>query len=84
MFLVIVFLLQLSLNLFAEDFFAKDFLKEQYQDVFINGEVVLPGINSYVLGTISTIISDPRDSYQIALLASPVNIQQLKFVEVEK
>ena len=47
-------------------------------------EVVLPGITPYVLGTVQTIISDPRDAFQKALLASPVNIQELKFVEVEK
>jgi len=46
-------------------------------------EVVLPGIIPYIVGTIQTIISDPRDSFQKALLASPVNIQELKFVEVE-
>ena len=50
----------------------------------VGAEVVLPGIDSYVLGTVQTIISDPRDSFQKALLASPVNIQELKFVEVEK
>lgn len=50
----------------------------------IGAEVVLPGITPYVLGSVSTIISDPRDSFQKALLASPVNIQELKFVEVEK
>ena len=50
----------------------------------VGTEVVLPGINSYVLGTVQTIISDPRDSFQKALIASPVNIQELKFVEVEK
>lgn len=44
----------------------------------------LPGINPYVLGIVETIISDPRDSFQKALLVSPVNIQELKFVEVEK
>ena len=47
-------------------------------------EVILPGINPYVLGIVETIISDPRDTYQKALLVSPVNIQGLKFVEVEK
>jgi cell shape-determining protein MreC len=46
-------------------------------------EVVLPGINTYVLGIVETIISDPRDSFQKALLVSPVNIAELKFVEVE-
>ncbi len=49
------------------------------------GTVVhLPGLTPYILGIIETIISDPRDSFQKALLVSPVNVQELKFVEVEK
>ena len=56
----------------------KDFVIE-------NGtEVDLPGINHYILGYVQTIISDPRDSFQKALLASPINTQELKFVEVQK
>jgi cell shape-determining protein MreC len=47
-------------------------------------QVVLPGIFPYVLGVVETIISDPRDPFVKALLTSPVNIQELKFVEVEK
>lgn len=47
-------------------------------------QVVLPGITPYVLGKVETILSDPRDPFIKALLASPVNIQELKFVEVEK
>ena len=47
-------------------------------------ETVLPGITPYTVGIVQTIISDPRDAFQKALLASPVNIQELKFVEVEK
>jgi len=47
-------------------------------------EVVLPGINSHLLGLVDEIISDPRDPLQKVLLRSPVNIQELKFVEVEK
>lgn len=46
-------------------------------------QAVLPGINPYVVATVETIISDPRDSFQKALLVSPVNIQELKFVQVE-
>ena len=46
-------------------------------------EIVLPGITPYTIGIVQTIISDPRDSFQKALLSSPVNIQELKFVEVE-
>lgn len=45
--------------------------------------IILPGINPYLLAKVETIISDPRDSSQRALLVSPVNIQELKFVEVE-
>lgn len=47
-------------------------------------EVVLPGIFPYTLAKVETIISDPRDSFVKALLVSPVNIQELKFVEVKK
>ena len=46
-------------------------------------EIVLPGITPYVLAIAETIISDPRDSFIRALLVSPANIQELKFVEVE-
>lgn len=46
-------------------------------------EMTMPGINSYILAKVVTILSDPRDSYKKALLASPVNIQELKFVQVE-
>jgi cell shape-determining protein MreC len=46
-------------------------------------QVILPGLASHVLGIIETVISDPRDSFTKALLTSPVNIQELKFVEVE-
>jgi len=45
-------------------------------------QAVLPGITPYVVGVVETIISDPRDPFQKALLVSPVNIQALKFVEV--
>lgn len=47
-------------------------------------QVVLPGIVPYVLGIVETIISDPRDPFVKVLLVSPVNIQELKFVEVEQ
>ncbi|MBP9839873.1 MAG: rod shape-determining protein MreC [Candidatus Pacebacteria bacterium] len=46
--------------------------------------VHLPGVNSYIVATAETIISDPRDAFLKALLVSPINIQELKFVEVEK
>ncbi|MCX6755421.1 MAG: rod shape-determining protein MreC [Candidatus Nomurabacteria bacterium] len=51
--------------------------------IAVGAEVDLPGITPYILGTVATLVSDPRDSFQKAILVSPVNIQQLKFVEVE-
>ncbi len=47
-------------------------------------EVVLPGIIPETVAIVQTILSDPRDSYQKALLVSPVNIFELKSVEVER
>ena len=47
-------------------------------------QVVMPGINPYVLAIAQTVISDPRDPFNKMLLASPVNIQEQKFVEVEQ
>jgi cell shape-determining protein MreC len=47
-------------------------------------EVVLPGINPYVVAIKEAIISEPRNSFQKILLTSPVNIQQLKFVQVKR
>lgn len=47
-------------------------------------EVVLPDISPLVLGIVETIITDPRDSFQKALLVSPVNIQEIKFVQIER
>ncbi len=45
--------------------------------------VSLPGISSYVVAKVETIISDPRDSFAKALLVTPVNIQEIKFVQVK-
>lgn len=50
--------------------------------IAVGNEVDLPGTTPYILGTVATIVSDPRDSFQKAILISPVNVQQLKFVEV--
>ena len=47
-------------------------------------QVGLPGINPYVLGVVETVISDPREPFTKALLVSPVNVLELKFLEVEK
>lgn len=47
-------------------------------------EVVMPGIKPYLVATVEGILSDPRDSYKKAIFRSPVNIQELKFVQVRK
>lgn len=44
----------------------------------------LPGLVPHVVAVVGSIISDPRESFVKALLYSPVNIQEIKFVEVEK
>lgn len=46
--------------------------------------VVLKGITPYIVATVNTIISDPRDSFQRVLLGSPVNVFELNFVSVQK
>lgn len=46
-------------------------------------EVVLPGITPHAVAVVETIISDPRDSFQKALLTSLVNINELKFVQID-
>jgi len=55
----------------------RDFMLEE------KSAVVLPGIPSYVVATVLSTISDPRDSFTKALLISPVNVQELKFVQVK-
>ena len=46
--------------------------------------VFLPGVYSYVIAKVETVISDPRDSFTKAILSSPVNINELRFVQVQK
>lgn len=50
----------------------------------IGTEIVTPGIVPYLVGLVDEVISDPRDPLQKVLLRSPVNVQEIKFVEVEK
>ncbi len=52
-------------------------------EVVKGAEVALPGMTTSVLGIIEEIISDPRDPFQKVLLRSPINIQELKFVQIE-
>lgn len=41
-----------------------------------------PSINNYVVGVVEKILFDPRDSFKEVLFRSPVNMQELKWVEV--
>lgn len=43
----------------------------------------LPEISSFVVATAEKIISDPRDSFQKVIFSSPVNLNQIKFVQIE-
>lgn len=45
--------------------------------------IVLPGLRPLTLAVAETILSDPRSPWKTALLKSPVNIQEIKFVQVE-
>ncbi|MBP6866247.1 MAG: rod shape-determining protein MreC [Candidatus Pacebacteria bacterium] len=50
----------------------------------VNGTLaLLPGINPYTIAEVTDVISDPRDPFKKALLKSPINIFELKFVEVQ-
>lgn len=47
-------------------------------------QAVLPGITTHVVAVVETAISDPRDSFQKVLFTSPVNVDEIKYVEVVK
>jgi len=47
-------------------------------------KILLPDIYPYVFAEVKSIITDPRDLYQKALLVSPINVQEIKFVEIAK
>jgi cell shape-determining protein MreC len=46
--------------------------------------VTTPGLSPHVLAIAETTITDPRDAFTKVVLRAPVNIFELKFVEVEK
>lgn len=48
------------------------------------GEVmVTPGTTGHTVATVGKIVSDPRDPFQKVILVSPINMNQLRFVEVQ-
>jgi hypothetical protein len=46
--------------------------------------VLLPGIHSAIVAVVAKSITDPRDPVQTFLLTSPVNINELTWLEVAK
>ena len=52
--------------------------------VLNEAKVYLPGNNSSVLATVDEIISEPADPHKKIILSSPINIQDLKWVEVRR
>lgn len=47
-------------------------------------QVVLPGIYPYVVAIVESLISEPRDPFNRVLMVSPVNMQDINFVEIKK
>lgn len=45
---------------------------------------LLPGVNSQLVGIFDSIISDPRDTEKKVIVKSPVNIQEIEFVTIER
>ena len=52
-------------------------------ELLIGSSVVFPDIHPYVLGTIGDVTFDPRDPFQTVLVSLPINIQHIKFVEIQ-
>jgi cell shape-determining protein MreC len=46
--------------------------------------VIIPNINSRILAVVADVVSDPRDPLKKVILHSPINIQDLKWVEILK
>jgi hypothetical protein len=46
--------------------------------------IYTPGSTSLVIAVINEIISNPTDPFKKVLLSSPVNVQNIKWVEVKK
>lgn len=53
-------------------------------EVDMGGIVTMTGLNSPVLGSIEEIISDPADPFKTLLFKSPVNMFELKWVQILK
>jgi cell shape-determining protein MreC len=47
-------------------------------------ELIVPALNAEVVALVRTSISDPRDPFKLVLAQSPINILQIRFVEVRQ
>ena len=75
---------QIDVTLFGHG--GGDFLVSVPHDLSVVTDTVVVSkeINPSVLGALQKVISDPRDSSQTLIFSSPVNINQLSYVQVEK
>lgn len=53
-------------------------------DLQVGTSIVFPGIHPYILGLVGDVTFDPRDPFQTVLVSLPINIQHIKFVEIEQ
>lgn len=53
-------------------------------EVVSGTNVIIPNINSHILAVVADVVSDPRDPLKKVILRSPVNIQDLKWVQILK
>jgi cell shape-determining protein MreC len=53
-------------------------------DANVGTSVVLPNINSQIIAVVQSIISAPTDPAKKVVLKSPINIQNLKWIQIKK
>ncbi|OGD68174.1 hypothetical protein A3E89_02605 [Candidatus Campbellbacteria bacterium RIFCSPHIGHO2_12_FULL_35_10] len=56
----------------------------QNTDVAIGDPVFVGGIDTKILGNISEIFSDPKDPFQLIIVKGPINLFELKWVQILK
>ncbi|OGD68022.1 hypothetical protein A2811_02960 [Candidatus Campbellbacteria bacterium RIFCSPHIGHO2_01_FULL_34_10] len=53
-------------------------------DIKVDDPIFIAGTEARVLGNVSEIIFDPKDPFQLVLIKSPVNLFELKWVQILK
>jgi len=48
----------------------------------VDAQVVSLGLNPFLIATVGAVVNDPRSPFQVILLKTPFNMQELKLVEV--